>query len=241
MLGSIKKSNDLNENRTRDLPTCSIIPQPTPRNDMSDWITAFEQLLMPLEQNSSMKTWTDLIVYKPCGICNLIGINGVKTSKSYLQRYNSLLEFWSQLHDSSQQSSALSASKQYWSTVKCRRSKFSVVRFIRDNYRIDNCRIRKQLEWTSFMPAKFFRCSDTSFTFTQNTLRLNFGRYTDPIYCGSSHLLKVTSGTVTLIRWRHYYKLIIRLSYYNVSSDWNMRVGKRRKPDICTPSGFLEK
>jgi hypothetical protein len=26
--GKLKKSNDLNANRTRDLPTCSIVPQP---------------------------------------------------------------------------------------------------------------------------------------------------------------------------------------------------------------------
>jgi hypothetical protein len=28
-LGKLKKSNNLIENRTRDLPACSIVPQPT--------------------------------------------------------------------------------------------------------------------------------------------------------------------------------------------------------------------
>jgi hypothetical protein len=48
---SIEKSNDI-ENRTRDLPACSIVPQPTtlPRRPSNDWMIMNNVVKMMLKE-----------------------------------------------------------------------------------------------------------------------------------------------------------------------------------------------
>jgi hypothetical protein len=48
-LGQLKKSNDLNGNRTRDLPTCSVVPQPT-----TDYSLKYTKMLIKISAETKL-------------------------------------------------------------------------------------------------------------------------------------------------------------------------------------------
>jgi hypothetical protein len=73
MIRSIEKSNELIGNRTRDLPACSIVPQPTtlPRAPKEETVCTYFHSILKIHQNlngvnSKMKLLHDLLGVQRC-------------------------------------------------------------------------------------------------------------------------------------------------------------------------------